>query len=101
MAWTPASTTRGCCKVSKGTLDGSDDNFTFDTNMVRFWISVPAAAVTMYPASASSGNNGIVLPIASMNEYRAMGLAGRVVTFVGTSTQVLTIMEELNTVDTP
>ena len=99
MAWTPTATTRGCMKCTEGTLDGSDDNFTFDTNVVRFWLSIPAHSVKMYPASASSGKQGFTfLPISTVfGPFNGMSMGGKVVTFVGTSADVLQIMEELNT----
>lgn len=97
MAWSPAATVHGNCKISQGTLDGSDDNFTFDPKMIRWWLSLPAHAVTFYNATASSGNKGFIFPLVSVvtAEMRDMGLAGKQVTFVGTSSDVLCVMEEL------
>jgi len=71
-----------------------DDTHTFDVNMKQFWIGTPAALVTMYLADSSSGKAGIRITAATLSQFRAMDLAGRTVCFVGTHTQVLTVLEE-------
>jgi hypothetical protein len=91
-----AQTVRGNMKVSIGTLSGGDDTFTFDSKMVQWWIATPAAAVLMVPASASAGNAGFNWALAStFGPFHHMDMAGRIVTLVGTNTQIVRIMESL------
>lgn len=87
--------TLGDMKVTVGTLSGGDDAFTFDVFMNRFWIGTPAAAVTMVLFTASASHAGIVFGAASVQGPFPWQIQNRPLTLKGTSTQVVTIIEEL------
>lgn len=97
MALTSVATDKlGNMKVTVGTLSGGDDAFTFDVDMNHFWIGTPAAAVTMTLFTATTSHAGIVFPAASVLGYFPWQIQNRPITLKGTSTQVVTIIEELS-----